>query len=1345
MEKWLRRTTPVAPQRSLIGSTDLVLVARDGVERAHQAILARHSPMLRKLFWGLSRLTEVELINSKIPGIKPRLTELREPCELVTLLLPDYGTRTISALLDLLYIGQSEDCGLYTPGGELELVGLYEDLGLVKEYGGLPAIHNLEEVEVGDRTFPACKPVQAVREVVSSTTEPEERMPREDRGDYFILMDTETPGVSEEILLPNEPLDNEADEEDSAPIEVELNDVAVVMDEESDLPCGDSDGRAESRVQSPEPEIDELLGEGSDLSRPASQMSTNGEDAFLVENSTPAPESVEEDPEDTLASQGSLEILDKSRGKRICLRKRSTDSNPDHSQSSHGFSDTDVELARKRRRSILGEQYDKDMKSKQRRLSSAGEKEKRPLPSSEEGMICPLEDCGKELGGDVEKIAKHLIKHHLSKPPSCLYAEEKEPGFHKCNPCGFTTPSLSSFWAHEAVKHRNMHSRLGEALDDKSLSEDAARTFRVVDTFWKQVWRRGKDKEQSNQKSKIVTKVFASSDKQSPKKSSVATASGVMTCSTCGKESKTWRRLKEHVLVRHLPDKLADHYIFNAEDKSYSCEYGQECKTVRKNKCDIMMHLHCKHEVVTEDQILEIGLEKDTGDDRSMVNSPETVAAMNRQDCEVKMFNILEGVDLPSYVDDISNYGELRKPRHHRMPSSSDAGVGEKETLTVRCEDKSTLKRSKRRTKEKKDGKSAEQMPGLFTSPQILKSPPPSTSTSELASAEAASKRLSSTPKPKPISVREKSKSIERNEAEIDPSQDHSAGEVTGTKDDCESGGNSANDGVYTCRWCVYKYYEDKRLREHLLSKHKNEFKEVGLLEAGEKNYECTFQDCKKRSKSHAQFKNKSRVKYLRHLKEVHDVMVMELLLEETQLGDLFNFKEFCLKQKDAMLDGLLEKWEAPVVVKPHRRMEPEMVQLEDSVDEVGNEGEEEEIQSKRGDQADEAEASNCVEDGIQGYEAEAMEQEFSGEEESNVATDVKIVASKRRNTGEVKGEEESEFTCQICDQTFLQGLAVSLHMFQEHLKGLTSVWEPLVKPASPAAFPHSWTCVLCSNTFPTRMTAQLHIYTESQHKRMLKHSMEERKENWQHTLEFVRFKIPVDSILEEEEEEMVTSSTVEVREATAGFVAHSVRNSEAVEEAGEMLCNAENASAVPAGEMGAIPAKAFRLDSEPEHLELDYEPEDEDNNNGDANVNQSPMQSAVQSNENMSNSVEGGAGDQVKAGGRENRERNDKAAFEGEEEVMGQCISCSHARGGCAETFASMIELHDHARKCQFRPSNSFQCSTPGCGVKYYYEEDFKRHRQRCLDLEVFQCQDCDFFSSSMKEIVEHKMSMHL
>ena len=218
---------------------------------------------------------------------------------------------------------------------------------------------------------------------------------------------------------------------------------------------------------------------------------------------------------------------------------------------------------------------------------------------------------------------------------------------------------------------------------------------------------------------------------------------------------------------------------------------------------------------------------------------------------------------------------------------------------------------------------------------------------------------------------------------------------------------------------------------------------------------------------------------------------------------------------------------------------------------------------------------------------------------------------------------------------------------------------------------------------------------------------MEQRKENWQHTLEFVRFKIPVDKILEEEEDdddhvvrdETVTSSTAEVKEVATG----SVEATEAVEEPGEIQrLAAKDASAFPAGEVV--------LESEPDHLELDYEPEDEDNNNGCVIVNQSSRRSSVQSNEvedcyeNMSSSIEDGAGDQEKEGGREKREKIDRAAFEGreEEEGMSQGVFCSHARGGCAETFSSMIELHDHARKCQFRPSSNFQCSTHGCGKRW-------------------------------------------
>ena len=76
------------------------------------------------------------------------------------------------------------------------------------------------------------------------------------------------------------------------------------------------------------------------------------------------------------------------------------------------------------------------------------------MTMSGESLVCPLNECGKEIGGDSEKIAKHLIKHHLSKPPSCLYAEEKDSGNRKCKPCNFSSSSHSSFWAHMAVKHR---------------------------------------------------------------------------------------------------------------------------------------------------------------------------------------------------------------------------------------------------------------------------------------------------------------------------------------------------------------------------------------------------------------------------------------------------------------------------------------------------------------------------------------------------------------------------------------------------------------------------------------------------------------------------------------------------------------------------------------------------------------------------------------------------------------------------------------------------------------------------------------------------------------------------
>ena len=158
-----------------------------------------------------------------------------------------------------------------------------------------------------------------------------------------------------------------------------------------------------------------------------------------------------------LEQASSPKTSDKSKRKRICLRKKSSsESDPEHS-SCHGFSDNDVdEMVRKRRRSVLGEEYDKSLlRAKERRVSkNSDEIEKTSVSSSEETLQCPMDDCLAILGGDLERCAKHLIKHHLSNAPSSLYTDEKDSGRHKCRSCDFSSSSSSTFWAHMAVKHR---------------------------------------------------------------------------------------------------------------------------------------------------------------------------------------------------------------------------------------------------------------------------------------------------------------------------------------------------------------------------------------------------------------------------------------------------------------------------------------------------------------------------------------------------------------------------------------------------------------------------------------------------------------------------------------------------------------------------------------------------------------------------------------------------------------------------------------------------------------------------------------------------------------------------
>ena len=168
-----------------------------------------------------------------------------------------------------------------------------------------------------------------------------------------------------------------------------------------------------------------------------------------------------------------------------------------------------VELAkvvRKRRRSVLGEGYDTLVREKRRRRSRA----------EEAAGECPVPGCRKGIraGGTSERRAhlaarclitptpppynspslhlalRHLIGH-LRRPPCRLYREEGEEVV--CGGCGLSTSSPSSLLAHRAVAHRDLHTRLGAALEAEGLGGEEAELYRTVDVYWKQVWVQWRD------------------------------------------------------------------------------------------------------------------------------------------------------------------------------------------------------------------------------------------------------------------------------------------------------------------------------------------------------------------------------------------------------------------------------------------------------------------------------------------------------------------------------------------------------------------------------------------------------------------------------------------------------------------------------------------------------------------------------------------------------------------------------------------------------------------------------------------------------------------------------------
>jgi len=129
--------------------SDVKLVCEDGVANAHQFVLERHSPFLKKFFVSQSTLVGVTLNHPRVMGLPSTLKERREPSPMVQIHLPNYTLLTVNLLLDLLYTGKTSQLGdLDESMGQLNIRLLYKDLGMDPESGGLPDIAELDTVEM---------------------------------------------------------------------------------------------------------------------------------------------------------------------------------------------------------------------------------------------------------------------------------------------------------------------------------------------------------------------------------------------------------------------------------------------------------------------------------------------------------------------------------------------------------------------------------------------------------------------------------------------------------------------------------------------------------------------------------------------------------------------------------------------------------------------------------------------------------------------------------------------------------------------------------------------------------------------------------------------------------------------------------------------------------------------------------------------------------------------------------------------------------------------------------------------------------------------------------------------
>merc|ERR1719419_2125317 len=579
----------------------------------------------------------------------------------------------------------------------------------------------------------------------------------------------------------------------------------------------------------------------------------------------------------------------------------------------------------------------------------------------------------------------------------------------------------------------------------------------------------------------------------------------------------------------------------------------------------------------------------------------------------------------------------------------------------------------------------------------------------------------------------------------------------------------------YICQICSKFKHKDniEELKDHVANKHLDKFKELPLLEAGVKFYECDpFHQCRKLRKT------KSKEIFLIHMKKDHKVIFRDLILVSKAWTDgIFTVEDFCIP-KEIEEEKKVEDYEIfTETVELHDELDEDK---ETPIDKPADNPIFSPIMSPKNAQVVLRESpsnlSTSSDFSLTSPEAETNKVDYESDdgiliEYENVGSSQKTApVSKKR----ASPRDEAE-SCRVCDLPLSNAREVSKHVFLNHLQNSEKVWDGLFRIDS-----GNYECVQRNCAYKTQSELMMKLHFYNKHKRELKKNFDAKRIPWQNLLDFIQYSIPEQDVLEDEVENG-KDSNANIDLSTTKEVSECVNNS--IKEASEFVegNDLDLPEAPPPPSIGQIsietkdnlddqpqastsmeqPSASTSMEQEHEALSCPNETrkqsridhrlqctymgcsEDFEDKNKlvDHYLSHHPHSTfsyilCLKSYPNKVDIVDSRIKMKLSSGTYElfvckecyvsfmtpkelfkhrqfHKNKDDRKKIAN---LSLKTLKCTHMRSGCNEMFEDKKAVHYHARNCEFRPKKTrFKCIFAACYKNFYYEQDYKRHIDVC------------------------------